>query len=90
MTYSLNTPRSRTTSVAEGSPRPGDRVARRSAGRRRRSRRGGVLVPLAFIAPGFLLFLVLIVYPMCRAFQMSFYDWNIVAGATSRFTGWEN
>ncbi len=48
------------------------------------------LVPYAFLAPGFLLFLALIIYPMTRAFQMSFYDWNIVAGAASKFTGWAN
>lgn len=46
--------------------------------------------PLLFLLPGFLLFATLIVYPMIRAFQMSFYDWNIVAGASSRFTGWDN
>lgn len=45
---------------------------------------------LLFLAPGFLLFLGLIVYPMVRAFQMSFYDWNIVAGSVSRFTGFAN
>lgn len=45
---------------------------------------------LLFLAPGFLLFLALIIYPMVRAFQMSFYDWNIVAGSVSRFTGFAN
>jgi multiple sugar transport system permease protein len=57
---------------------------------RRRRRHRGSLTPLLFIAPGFVLFLLLVVYPICRAFQMSFYDWNIVAGATSHFTGWDN
>lgn len=57
---------------------------------RRRTRRRGALVPYLFLAPGFALFVALIVYPMVRAFQMSFYDWNIVAGATSRFIGWDN
>jgi multiple sugar transport system permease protein len=33
---------------------------------------------------------VLIIYPTARAFQMSFYDWNVVAGAASDFTGWAN
>ena len=47
-------------------------------------------VPYAFLAPGFILFVALIIYPMVKAFQMSFYDWNIVAGATSRFIGWQN
>src|SRR5438445_4922065 len=45
---------------------------------------------LLFLAPGFLLFLALIIYPMVRAFQMSFYDWNIVAVSVSRFTGFGN
>ena len=48
------------------------------------------MTPLVFIFPGFALFVVAIVYPMVRAFQMSFYDWNVVAGAASTFTGWTN
>jgi multiple sugar transport system permease protein len=47
-------------------------------------------IPYAFLAPGFVLFAALIIYPMIRAFQMSFYDWNVVAGATSEFIGWQN
>ncbi|MDQ1701714.1 MAG: multiple sugar transport system permease protein [Frankiaceae bacterium] len=53
--------------------------------RRRRS-----ATPYLFIAPGMILFLVLIIYPLCRAFQMSLYDWNIVAGSVSKFTGFDN
>jgi multiple sugar transport system permease protein len=69
-----------------GEPTP--RVRRRTGGRPR----GGTTwrAPLAFILPGFALFAGLIVYPMVRAFQMSFYDWNVIAGATSRFIGWDN
>jgi multiple sugar transport system permease protein len=37
-----------------------------------------------------MLFLALIIYPMVKAFQMSFYDWNVVAGAASKFTGLAN
>jgi multiple sugar transport system permease protein len=47
-------------------------------------------VPYAFLAPGFVLFAALIIYPMLRAFQMSLYDWDIVAGASSKFIGWDN
>jgi multiple sugar transport system permease protein len=47
-------------------------------------------VPYAFLAPGFVLFAALIIYPMVRAFQMSFYDWNLVAGASSKFIGVQN
>jgi multiple sugar transport system permease protein len=86
MTYSINAPRPRSTTVAEGSP-PVTTTTQRPV---RRRRRRGLLTPLLFIAPGFALFLLLVVYPMCRAFQMSFYDWNIVAGATSHFIGWDN
>ena len=46
--------------------------------------------PALFIAPGFLLFLVAILYPMAEAVQMSFFDWKIVAGATSTFLGLDN
>lgn len=60
--------------------------------RPRRGRASGrrTAVPYAFLLPGFALFLALIIYPMIRAFQMSFYDWNIVAGATSKYIGWQN
>jgi multiple sugar transport system permease protein len=64
----------------------GPATAGPTPGRRRRLS----ATPYLFIAPGFLLFLLVIIYPLCRAFQMSLYDWNIVAGAASRFTGWAN
>ena len=48
------------------------------------------LAPALFIAPGFLLFLVAIVWPMLQAIQMSFYDWKVVAGAASTFIGLTN
>jgi multiple sugar transport system permease protein len=56
----------------------------------RRTPRRRSAIPYAFLAPGFVLFAALIIYPMIRAFQMSFYDWNVVAGATSEFIGWQN
>jgi multiple sugar transport system permease protein len=71
------------TSPARGEPSP--RVSRGS-----RERGRAALAPLAFILPGFLLFAGLIIYPMVRAFQMSFYDWNVIAGAASEFTGLAN
>jgi multiple sugar transport system permease protein len=88
MTSSLNTPRSRTPAVAGGTASPLGAVAGPGRPGRRRRRRSAA--PLLFIAPGLALFLVLVIYPMVRAFQMSFYDWNVVAGATSTFTGWDN
>jgi multiple sugar transport system permease protein len=81
MTAVLETTEPRTTSAAGGPGR-----ARRSVSRRARSN----LTAYLFLAPGFLLFLALIIYPMLKAFQMSFYDWNVVAGASSKFIGWTN
>ena len=37
-----------------------------------------------------MLFVVFIVYPAVQAFQMSLFDWKIVAGAVSQFTGIDN
>lgn len=81
MTVVLETTEPRTPSAASGPTR-----ARRGLSRRARSR----LTAYLFLAPGFALFLALIIYPMIRAFQMSLYDWNVVAGATSRFIGLDN
>jgi multiple sugar transport system permease protein len=87
MTVSLGTSRSRNLPVAKGAQPAGPNSG--SGLRPRRRRRSG-LTPLLFLAPGFLLFLGLIIYPMVKAFQMSFYDWNVIAGATSDFIGWGN
>jgi multiple sugar transport system permease protein len=46
--------------------------------------------PALFIAPGFLLFIAFILYPMLQAVLMSVYDWKVVAGATSTFIGLTN
>src|SRR5437870_1153178 len=54
----------------------------------RRARSAGTA--LLFIAPGLVLFLALIIYPMVKAFQMSLYDWNVVASSASKFTGFDN
>ncbi|MDQ1733356.1 MAG: multiple sugar transport system permease protein [Pseudonocardiales bacterium] len=81
MTALLETAEPRTAAAAGG----GRRV-RRTPSRRTRSS----LTAYAFLAPGFCLFLLLIIYPMVKAFQMSFYDWNVVAGAASKFTGLAN
>lgn len=58
--------------------------------RPRRRRRRGWATPYLFLAPGFLLFLGAIIYPALRAFQISLYDWQIIAGATSEFLGLDN
>jgi multiple sugar transport system permease protein len=76
----IETAAPRTTTAAGGTPRERRRP--------RRSRRG--VTPYLFLAPGYLLFALLIVYPMAKAFQMSFYDWNVIAGATSKAIGFDN
>lgn len=81
MTALLNSAEPRVNSATGGTAR-----VRRSPRRRTRA----ILIPYLFLAPGFLLFLALIIYPMLKALQMSFYDWNVVAGAASDFTGLTN
>ena len=55
-----------------------------------RRRRRNAYAAYLFLAPGFLLFALVILYPIARAFQISLYEWSIVPGATSRFLGLEN
>ncbi len=43
-----------------------------------------------FLAPGFLLFALVILYPIARAFQISLYNWSIVPGTASQFLGLHN
>jgi len=66
-------------------PVAGHRPARRPGSRPRSS-----LTPYLFLAPGVVLFVLFIVYPAVQAFQMSVFDWKIVAGAVSQFTGFDN
>ncbi|KQR93948.1 sugar ABC transporter permease [Microbacterium sp. Leaf347] len=55
-----------------------------------RRRRRFPLTPYVFLAPGMAMFILLIAYPMVKAFQMSLYDWNVVAGSVSTFIGFDN
>jgi multiple sugar transport system permease protein len=41
----------------------------------------------AFLAPGLVLFLGLIAYPVFLALKLSFYDWKVMPGAISPFVG---
>lgn len=63
---------------------------RPKAGAFNRRRRSESLAPYLFLAPGFLLFALVILYPIFRAFQISLYNWSIVPGASSAFLGLEN
>lgn len=68
---------------------PGRATARPGSafGRRRRK---DALAAYLFLAPGFLLFGLVILYPIARAFQISLYHWSIVPGAASDFVGLDN
>lgn len=61
------------------------RLRARPAGRRRVD-----ATPYLFLAPGFLLFALVILYPTVRAFQISLFHWQIVPGAVSDFIGLRN
>jgi multiple sugar transport system permease protein len=43
-----------------------------------------------FLAPGFLLYALVILYPIVRAFQISLFNWAIVPGVASKFVGLHN
>ena len=53
-------------------------------------RRQETFAAYLFLAPGFLLFAVVILYPIGRAFQVSLYNWSIVPGAASQYLGLHN
>lgn len=55
-----------------------------------RNRRRVPVAPYLFLAPGVVLFAVAVLYPIAQAVRMSFYDWKIVASATSEFLGLDN
>lgn len=67
--------------TSRGGPPPSPPVRRR-----RRVRP----TPYLFLAPGVALFAVAVLYPITQAVRMSFYDWKIVASATSEFLGMDN
>jgi multiple sugar transport system permease protein len=63
------------------------RPSARTAGRRRLSE---AAAPYVFLAPGFALFALVILYPIVRAFQISLYNWAIAPGLASDFVGLHN
>ncbi len=65
------------------------RAVRPAPGATRRRRRVRA-TPYLFLAPGVVLFSVAVLYPITQAVRMSFYDWKIVASATSDFLGLDN
>lgn len=55
-----------------------------------RRRRKEVLAAYLFLAPGFALFALVILYPIVRAAQISLYRWAIVPGIPSEWVGLAN
>jgi multiple sugar transport system permease protein len=64
--------------------RPGTRAAFA------RARRREILAAYLFLAPGYVLFALVILYPVGRALQISLHQWAIVPGVASDFVGLEN
>jgi multiple sugar transport system permease protein len=61
------------------------RIRLGSPGRRKETR-----AAYLFLAPGFLLFALVILYPIVRAFQISLFNWSLVPGVASHFLGLHN
>jgi multiple sugar transport system permease protein len=55
-----------------------------------RRRRKDVVAAYLFLAPGFALFALVILYPIGRAFQISLYHWAIAPGVPSEYIGLGN
>ena len=71
------------------------RWRQKSIGTRKKKERPGLRaqqLPTVFIflLPGIFLFLVFNIYPLLKAFQISFYDWSIVPNKPSEYVGLEN
>jgi multiple sugar transport system permease protein len=49
-----------------------------------------MLAAYLFLGPGFLLFALVILYPIARALQISLHEWAIVPGVASDFVGLQN
>lgn len=49
-----------------------------------------MLAAYLFLAPGFVLFALVILYPIVRALQISLHEWAIVPGIASEFVGLRN
>lgn len=48
------------------------------------------LAAYLFILPGLLLYIIFLIYPILKAFQISFYEWSIMPGAQNLFVGSAN
>jgi len=49
-----------------------------------------VITAYLFIIPGLILYIVFLIYPILKAFQISFYEWSIMPGELNKFVGLAN
>jgi multiple sugar transport system permease protein len=57
---------------------------------RRRYRLTRLATPFLLLLPAGLLYVVFIVYPIFRQFDISFFNWHIFPGVANPFVGWSN
>jgi multiple sugar transport system permease protein len=82
--------------ASTSSPPAADRLGRSATALRPRrrgltaARRKDLTAAYLFLAPGFLLFALVILYPIARAFQISLYNWSLVPTQASAFLGLHN
>jgi multiple sugar transport system permease protein len=67
-------------------PPDGRRGRRRWTPRDRRT----TLTAYGLLLPGMALFSLVVIYPLCRSFQISLYDWSVVPTKASTFIGLDN
>lgn len=48
------------------------------------------ILPILFLLPGLIFFIIFQLYPLLKGFQMSFYDWQISPNRVSEFIGLDN
>jgi multiple sugar transport system permease protein len=56
----------------------------------RRADLKSTLTAYGFLLPGMALFCLVVIYPLCRSFQISLYDWAVVPTQASQFIGTDN
>lgn len=57
---------------------------------RTETRKRGLATPYLFLFPGITIYLITIIFPILKAFQISFYDWKVLPGVKSPFLGFQN
>lgn len=50
----------------------------------------GRATPFLFLFPGILIYLITIIFPIIKSFQISFYEWKVLPGIPSPFLGFGN